>query len=387
MPASLRRDYTGGMKFVFASDSFKGSLSSERIGALLCEAAREACPDAECVTLLLADGGEGTLDAIARVRPGSRVSFRAHDALMRPMQGRIFVGNGATPEAFVETAQTCGLALLRQEERNPLATSSYGIGESIRRALDAGAGKITVGLGGSSTNDAGMGCMRALGARFLDARGRELAGCGADLGLVDRILLEGLDERLRDAQLTLMCDVSNPLLGPSGATRVFGGQKGADATMLDRLEAGMSRYAQTLARVFPDVVLHTPGYGAAGGLGMALAVFLGARVESGIEAMLRWTDFDRIIADADVVVTGEGQMDDQSLHGKAVSGVLAHARRQGIPVAAICGRLAGDRDALLGLGFSHVLESGAGQELDYAMAHAEENYARAARQLFRLIVR
>ena len=367
------------MKFVFASDSFKGTLSSGCIAQLLEEAALRAFPSADCVSLLIADGGEGTLDAIAAVSEGELVCVDAHDGLMRPRPSVIFVRGD---EACVEAASSCGLALLAENERNPLLTTSYGVGECIRHALDRGCDRIAVGLGGSCTNDGGMGCLRALGIRFLDARGRELEGRGADLAEVAAIDESGLHPRVHTTDFSIMSDVNNPLLGPNGATYVFGPQKGATDEMLRQLEFGMDRYAQAISKTHPEIDFDTAGFGAAGGLGMALSVFLGARMESGIEALLRWTSFDEIIDGADLVITGEGRLDGQSLQGKAIGGVAAHAHEKGVPVALVCGTTTLDDDRLNSLGIAHVIETAEGQDLAYAMAHAEENYARAARHLF-----
>lgn len=370
------------MKFVFASDSFKGSLSSARICQLLEEAARRHFPRCECASLLMADGGEGTLDAIAHTREGVRLPIDAHDALMRPLRSKIFL---ADAEAFVEVAKTCGLAMLPAQSRNPLATSSFGVGDSIRAAFDAGAERISVGLGGSSTNDGGMGCLNALGVRFMDASGSELPPCGANLGKVESIDAHDLDPRLSTVPLSIMCDVGNPLLGPQGATQVFGPQKGADAATIAQLESGMQHFAQAVGALYPAVDFATPGFGAAGGLGMALGVFCGARMERGIDAMLRWTHFDQHAEGATLVVTGEGQMDDQTFAGKVPLGVLERARLAGVPVAAICGRIEGGRDMrqrLADAGFSAVVETSAGLSIEEAMAQAETNYARAADELF-----
>ena len=370
------------MKFVFASDSFKGTLASARTGILLETAAREVFPGAECVAFPIADGGEGTLDAIAGMRQGERLSFPAHDGLMRPVEGQVLFCDGT---AFVEAASTCGLSLLDSAERDPLRTTSYGVGECIRFALDAGCAGITVGLGGSCTNDGGMGCLHALGVTFLDSEGRELLGAGGDLASVARIDTSGLHPRARAVPFTIMSDVSNPLLGPNGATDVFGPQKGADDQALERLENGMGHFAEVISSTRPDVDFATEGFGAAGGLGMALSVFLGARMRSGIEELLTWLRFDSAIEDADLVVTGEGKLDSQSLQGKVISGIVAHARRAGVPVAVICGRIELAEEELRSIGVAHVLEAGRGQTLDYAMAHAEENYLKAARELFALV--
>ena len=373
------------MKFVFASDSFKGTLSSARICELLEQAARESHPAAECVSLRIADGGEGTLDAIAGARSGRRMTVGSHDGLMRPVECEVFVSGDS---AFVEAAQPCGLAMLAANERDPMAASSFGVGECIARVLDMGCGHVTIGLGGSCTNDGGMGCLRALGVRFFDRQGRELAGCGADLARVVSIDASGLHPRVADVRFSIMGDVRNPLLGPNGATYVFGPQKGADATMLEQLESGMRAYADAVGRTFggrapaEHIDFSTPGYGAAGGLGMALAVFLGAEMTSGIETLLQWIDFDGLTADADLVVTGEGRLDSQSLEGKVVDGIAAHANRLGVPVAAICGSIALDDAQLEPLGLAAALESSRGLPLEYALTHAEEAYLRTARHLF-----
>lgn len=366
------------MKFVFASDSFKGSLSSARIGQLLEDAARAVRPDAECVLLSIADGGEGTLDAIAAVHGGNRVATEAHDGLMRPVTSEVLICEN---EAFVECASACGLALLAPEELDPMAATSYGVGECIREALDRGCERITVGLGGSCTNDGGAGCMRALGARLFDADGNELEGRGADLARIARIDTRGLHPAAKAARFVVMSDVTNPLLGAQGATYVFGRQKGADAETLEQLESGMRAYAQAVAARCCDVDFDTPGYGAAGGLGMALAVFLGAQIRPGIEELLSWFDFDNILVGADLVVTGEGRLDEQSLHGKVVDGIAAHAKKAGVPVAVICGTSTLDQEMLRSRGIVRVVEAGAGQELAHAMRHAETNYIAAARDL------
>lgn len=379
------------MKLVFASDSFKGSLSSAEICELLEAEAHRAFPQAECLPLHIADGGEGTLDAIEGARritaakhhtqtpPLKRISLPAHDALMRVKPCDILIG---TDEAFVEVASTCGLALLSPNERNPLHTTSYGVGEQLALALDRDCTRITIGLGGSSTNDGGMGCLRALGVRFYDTKGCELEGSGADLEKVAHIDASGIHPRVRNATFTLMSDVTNPLLGEQGATQVFGPQKGAGAGDLARLEAGMRNLSQVIAAQRPQVDFSTPGFGAAGGLGMALSVFLKANMRSGIRELLRWVDFDRLIEGANLIVTGEGSLDEQSLQGKAVGVIAEHAREAGVPVAVICGRCTLDTARLHELGIVQLYEIGAGQTLEDALQHAHENYLRAARQLF-----
>lgn len=367
------------MKLVFASDSFKGTLSSARIAELLEKAAQTTFPEAQCVSCPIADGGEGTIDAIARTRQGKRMSLPAHDGLMRSIEGEVFVCDGT---AFIEAASTCGLTLLEYSERNPLATTSYGLGECIRFSLDQGCETIVIGLGGSCTNDGGMGCLRALGVQFFDAAGFELPGYGADLSAVARIDEHGLHPRAQTASISILSDVDNPLLGPCGATYVFGRQKGADDAGIEALEAGMEHFAQVITETHPIVDFSSAGYGAAGGLGMALSVFLKATIRPGIAELLNLMDFDTLIAEADLVVTGEGKLDEQSLHGKAISGVATRAKKAGIPVAAICGTVALDSNGLQELDLFRVVDASEGQDIDSAMEHAEENYLKAAEKLF-----
>ena len=371
--------YTCSMKFVFASDSFKGTLSSVQTCSLLQEAALEAFPSAECVSVPIADGGGGTLDALAVARPGQLVSIIANNGLMKPIRCKILI---CGDEAFVESASMCGLVHIPEEDRDPLQTSSSGVGECIAHALYHGCKHITVGLGDSCMNDGGMGCMRALGVRFYDEAGRDLVGNGKNMERIACIDESGLIPQAREATFTLMNDVTNPLLGPTGATYVFGRQKGADDAALERLEAGMRHYADVLHESHPEIDFDTPGYGAAGGLAMGLAVFLGAQIESGVETLLQWVDFDGLLQGADLVVTGEGQLDGQSLRGKVVSGVAAHAHKAGVPVAVICGRSLLDENQVAGLGVLHVIETGAGLSPEEAMARAQETYTRAARSLF-----
>ncbi len=367
------------MKFVFTSDSFKGSLASREIGELLEVAAREVFPSCECIVLPIADGGEGTLDAISGIRDGKRCPLQVHDGLMRPVDAEVFLCGDS---AFIEAAASCGLTLLENAERNPLASSSYGVGECVRFALEQGCTSITIGLGGSCTNDGGMGCLRALGIRFLDVEGHALNGCGADLERVAKIDESALFRRVREASFTIMNDVDNPLLGPTGATYTFGPQKGADTQMLKQLEAGMQSFADIVAVNHPEADFSTPGFGAAGGLGMALSVFLNASIHPGIEELLTWLDFDETAKDADLVITGEGKLDAQSLHGKVVSGIATHASKLGIPVIALCGSVELEERDLCNAGISRAIAISKDQPLEEAMANARQNYLEAARRLF-----
>lgn len=293
------------------------------------------------------------------------------------------LGNG---RAIIEMAAASGLPLLSLDERDPRATSTYGTGELILDALDAGVRDVTLAIGGSATNDGGMGCMRALGICFLDASGAELLGSGADLERVDRIDMAGLDSRVHETSFHVMCDVDNPLLGVRGATHVFGPQKGASPGVVEELERGMTHYAHKIADVVPAFNPASPGMGAAGGLGAATRAFLGAELLGGIEQVLNLVGFDELLRDCDLCVTGEGHADAQSAHGKVVSGIAARCARAGVPCVALVGGMDFDATELLACGVDAlvptVIDVGTIHE---ALEHAERNYELAARRVFSLL--
>ncbi len=343
------------MKFVFASDSFKGTLSSAEIGAMLCESARAAFPGCDCRSVTMADGGEGSVAAVLSAAGGRTVPVRAHD----PLGGAVDAFYGVTDGgcAVIETAAASGLTLIDEARRDIRAASSYGTGELIAHALDAGYADITLALGGSATNDGGAGAMAALGARFLDADGRTLAPNGASLRRIASIDLSHMHPRLAHARFTAMCDVNSPLTGPLGATMTYGPQKGASTpALLGELEAGMENYARVLRRAFPGRDVEFPGAGAAGGLGAACALFLGAALKPGAEAVLDLTGFDMLLRGADLAVTGEGRADAQSVRGKAVAAVAARCKKAGVPLIALVGSAGPGADALLGCGVTKLLE-------------------------------
>ena len=372
------------MKLLFASDSFKGSLTSEETAALLEKAARAVWPDAECDSVPVADGGEGTVDAVVKAKHGEKLYANVSGPLMDRV--RACYGKIGGDRAVIEMAAASGLPLVPRERRDPLVTTSYGTGELIRDALDRGFGDISIAIGGSATNDGGMGCARALGVRFLDALGRELAGRGRDLENVRSIDVSGLDPRLRAAEITVMCDVTNPLCGENGATYTFSAQKGATREMQDRLEAGMRNYRDVIRKQFgvdPDGV---KGAGAAGGLGTALMVFLHGKMKSGIETVLDLIDFDSRLDGVDLVVTGEGRTDWQSCYGKVMQGVGERAARKGIPAVGLSGSLGPDAAQIFRHGIRSVMTTvDAPMPLEEAMDRAEELYYAGAVRMFRFI--
>lgn len=325
-------------KIVIAADSFKGSISSKTF-ADVCEASILSLqPLCEVVKIPLGDGGEGTVDALISSLGARRITVRVADPLMRPHDAVY----GITPDgktAIMEMAQASGLPMLAENERNPLLTSTYGTGLMIKDALDRGCDHIMLGIGGSATNDGGIGMLGALGAEFYDCADKLLpdARSGRDLAGICRIDLSTLDRRLATVQIDVACDVDNPFCGKRGATKVFARQKGADDRMIEDLETAMRHFAAVLKSATGCDVASMAGAGAAGGLGGALAAALHARLMPGIDMVLQAVDFDRQIAGADMIITGEGRIDSQTLMGKTPYGVLKAARRQNIPVVAIGG--------------------------------------------------
>lgn len=372
----------GTPRFVFASDSLKGTIASARAGQLLEAAARRHFPQCECRCIPMADGGDGTAEAVALACGGELKRACVHDPLGRPIEAAYaMLPDG---RSVVEMAAASGLPLLSPGEKNPLLTSTYGTGELIRAALDAGARDVTLAIGGSATNDGGMGCMRALGARFLDARGCELAGCGADLARVASIDFSRLDPRIAQTKFHLMCDVDNPLTGPDGASAVYGPQKGATPEMVAELDVGMANYARVLAATFGRDFARVPGSGAAGGLGAGAMAFLRAQVESGVARVLELTNFPALLEGANLCVTGEGHADAQTARGKVVAGVAAACKAAGVPCVAVVGGMSADAAYLPGLA-AVVPTAIDAMPLEEALARAEELYALAAERLFSLL--
>ena len=371
-------------RFLFASDSFKGTISSARAAELLDTAAHETFSSVDARMLEVADGGEGTVSAIVAAAGGSLRSATVRGPLGDAVEATYAILDDGS--AVIEMAAASGLPLLAHADRDPLRTSTFGTGELIAHALDSGASSVTLAIGGSATNDGGMGCMRALGARFLDAHGNELEGTGADLARVDAIEIANMDARVAKTPFFVMCDVDNPLLGARGATRVFGPQKGASPARVEELEQGMARYAQALSRTFGNFDPMAPGMGAAGGLGAATQAFLHAELQPGIERVLDLVRFDQLLDGCDLCVTGEGHADAQSAHGKVVSGIAARCRRAGVPCVAIVGGMNADACELLEVGVNALVPTVLDVcDLDDALAHAERNYLLAARRVFSLL--
>ena len=323
-------------KIVVASDSFKGSLSSLEVADAAAKAINECIPGCCVEKVEVADGGEGTMEALHRTLGGVKVAVEVCDPLGRAITASyVKLADGVT--AVLEMAVASGLPLLAPQERNPMKTSTYGTGQLIADALRKGCRKFLIGIGGSATNDAGMGMLEALGVRFLDAEGNLLHGSGESLEKVEDIDLSGVCTGLAESEFIIACDVDAPLYGPEGAACVFAPQKGADAEMVAMLNDGLEHFSSVVKRVTGKDVSDIPGAGAAGGLGGGFVAFLPARLERGIEMVLDAISFDERIRGASLIITGEGRIDFQTLTGKTPYGILKRARRQGIPVVAIGG--------------------------------------------------
>ena len=341
-------------KIVLAIDSFKGCLSSKEIEQCIAEEIHRILPSCQTVCIPIADGGEGMLDTLIEATQGTFVSTQAHDPLMRIRPARYgILGDQRT--AVIEMAEINGLTTLSPIERNPMKTSTYGTGELIKDALEKGFRRFIIGIGGSATNDAGMGMMQALGAHLYDKQGNELEQGGKIMEQIAHIDLNHLHPALKEATFIVACDVQNPFCGPQGAAYVFARQKGASEEQIRQLDEGMRHLALLIERDFSYNINKVKGAGAAGGLGGAFATFLQAHLQSGIDLLLDAVDFDRKITNADWIITGEGKADRQTAEGKVPAGVLKRAKKANIPVMLIAGKVE-DKACLQQMGFARIVK-------------------------------
>lgn len=369
------------MKIVIAPDSYKESLSATEVAQAIEKGFREIFPDAQYVSVPVADGGEGTVEAMIAATHGS-----AHSALVTgPLGEKVnanwgMSGDGKT--AFIEMAAASGLALAPPEKRNPLITTSRGTGELILQALDSGASNIIIGIGGSATNDGGAGMVQALGAKLCDANGTEIGYGGGSLNTLNTIDVSGLDPRIKHCAIRVACDVTNPLVGEQGASRIFGPQKGATEPLILELDRNLAHYADIIKKSLGVDVKNVPGAGAAGGMGAALMAFLGAELKSGIEIVTQALNLEEHIHDCTLVVTGEGRIDSQSIHGKVPVGVANVAKKYHKPVIGIAGSLTRDVGVVHQYGidavFSVLTSIGT---LEEAFRGAFDNIYRASRNI------
>ncbi len=326
------------MKVVIAPQSFKGSISALDAAKAMEEGVRRVVSDAETVLVPVADGGDGTLETLVEATNGAIRSATVTGPIGKPVMAEWgALGDGET--AMIEMARTSGLALLSLDERDPLRATTYGLGEVIHAALDAGFRSFIVGIGGSATNDAGAGMAQALGIRLLDEVGNDLPPGGAALAGLHHVDTSGLDARAAEAQFSVACDVSNPLTGPEGASAVYGPQKGATPEILTQLDAALKNFAVVVERDIGTSINDVPGSGAAGGLGGGMMAFLGGSLRAGVDIVLDQVGLDDKLDGADLVITGEGQLDFQTVYNKAPIGVAWRAKERGIPVVAVSGSL------------------------------------------------
>ena len=369
------------MKIVIAPDSYKESLSALEVATAIELGFREIWPEADYVKIPVADGGEGTVEAMVAATQGHLVHVDVTGPLGNTIQA--FYGlSGDERTAFIEMSAASGLEQVPANLRDPLKTTSWGTGELIRHALDAGVEHIIIGIGGSATNDGGAGMVQALGARLLDSQDEDIAHGAMGLESLTRIDISQLDPRLAGCRIEVACDVTNPLTGKEGASVVFGPQKGATAEMIPRLDRALTHYAQLIARDLDVNVLELAGGGAAGGMGAALYAFCGAQLRRGIEIVTDALRLDACVADADLVVTGEGRIDSQTIHGKVPVGVAKIAKRYNKPVIGIAGSLTAD----VGVVHLHGLDAVFSViyticSLDEALKNASENVRMTARNV------
>lgn len=372
------------MKIILAPDSFKGSLASTKVIEIVKQEAEKVFYNLEVVEVPIADGGEGTVRAIVLANDGEIRKAKVTNPIGKYIDVEYGVINDT---AVIEMAACSGLPLLKEEERNPLLTTSYGTGEMIKHILDEGFRKIVIGIGGSATNDGGTGAMVALGASFLDKDGQTIEYlCGETLANIDEIKTDKFDTRIKDCNISVMCDVKNHLTGEQGATYVYGPQKGGDTEMLKTLEKGMKLFEKKINQFFKKDICSIDGAGAAGGLGAALLGFCNAKLISGIDMVLSITNFRDRIKDADLIITGEGRVDYQSAFGKVIDGICNYGKEENVPVIVFAGSVGEGIEAVYDLDVKAILTlPNRPMNLETCLSEAEELLRNTARNAFALI--
>lgn len=366
------------MKIVIAPDSFKESLSALEVAESIENGFRRVLPDADYVKVPMADGGEGTVQSLVDATDGEIISKVVTGPLGEPVEAFFgILGNKTT--AVIEMAAASGLHLVPKEKRNPLLTTTRGTGELIAAALDHGVTHIIIGLGGSATNDGGAGMAKALGAQLLDMEGKEISEGGGALGDLVSINLSSFDPRLANVKIEAACDVNNPLTGKKGASAIFGPQKGATAEMIEQLDQNLGHYAAVIERDLGKKISDVPGAGAAGGLGAGLLAFLPSELKRGVDIVIEATGLSRIVKDADLVITGEGKIDGQTIFGKTPIGVAKTAKKFDVPVVGIAGNISSDSHVVHDYGIDAVFSIVPGVVLlEEAFAHAKVYVERTA---------
>lgn len=374
------------MKIIISPDSFKGSCSAIDVANYIKEAICEVDSSIEFVTMPVADGGEGTIEAITSCVDANIHEVEVSNPLGKPITAQYAILK-ENDTAIIEMAQASGLPLLKAEERNPLFTTTYGTGQLMKDALDRGCKKMIIGIGGSATNDGGAGALMALGASFKNAQGEEIALGGAALAELDSIDLEHFDKRLFDVDITVACDVTNPLTGPTGASAVYGPQKGATPEMVEQLDKALSHFASISADKLGEDYSNCPGAGAAGGIGFALMAYCKAKFAAGIDIVLDVCGFEKELEDADLVITGEGRIDGQSVCGKVLYGIGIRAKEKDVPVFAFGGAVLPDSEKLLECGIKAMFSTSNGpMTLEYAMQNTEKLLKQSVKNVMRVFL-
>lgn len=374
------------MKIIISPDSFKGSCSATQVAKSIEETIYELNNTIDVVTIPVADGGEGTIDAITTCVDATIYEVEVSDPLGRPMTAKYAMLNDSQT-AIIEMAQASGLPLLAEDERNPLLTTTYGTGQLMKEALDKGCKKMIIGIGGSATNDAGAGMLMALGASLKDKNGDEISLGGGALSEVVHIDLEHFDKRLYDIEIIVACDVSNPLAGENGASYVYGPQKGATPEMVRELDMALAHFADISAKELGEDFAVCPGAGAAGGLGFALMAFCRAKFASGIDIVLDVCGFEKELKDATLVITGEGRIDGQSINGKVLYGIGMRAKEYNVPVIAFGGSVMPESENLTECGITAMFSIANGPiALEYAMGHTQELLRQSVKNVMRVFL-
>lgn len=382
-----KRANAGGgikMKVVIASDSYKGSCSTLQVAEAIEKGIRKVCTNVEIIKIPVADGGEGTIEALVMGIGGRYKEVEVTGPLGEKINTKYGILEGNI--AVIEMAAASGLTLVSEENRNPMITTTYGTGQMIKSAMDEGCKKIFVGIGGSATNDGGVGMAQALGVSFVNNEGKEIGYGAGELNELKEIDMTSIDKRLNNTEIIVISDVVNPLCGKNGASAVYGPQKGATPDMVKKLDDNLKHYANVINEKLGMDIIDTPGAGAAGGLGAGLIVFCNAQLQLGIEKVLDITNIDEHLVDADLIITGEGKIDSQSIYGKVPIGVAKRAQKYNIPVVAIVGSVGEGASAVYYHGVDAIMDIiNKPMTLEYAMENTHELIAQTAENLMRLL--
>lgn len=374
------------MKIVLAPDSFKESMTAKEVCQEIEKGLKKILKDIECISVPMADGGEGTTQSLVDATNGEFFTIDVTGPLGDIVKARFGI-LGDKKTAIIEMAQASGLELVPREKRNPMITTTYGTGELIKKALEKGVSTILIGIGGSATNDGGAGMFQALGGKLLDKNGNQIGFGGGELSKLDRIDISNLDTRINDVEIIVACDVQNPLTGENGASHIFGKQKGANEEEREILDNNLKYFAEIIRKDIGKDVENIAGAGAAGGLGAGLMAFLSAKLRKGIEMVIEYSELERKIQGADLVITGEGSIDGQTRFGKTPYGVAKTAQKYDIPVIALAGNIGKDIETLYEHGFTAILPILTKVEsLDEAIKNGKNNVEYIAETLARMIV-